>query len=83
MPLVDGSVCHQSTVSEVLKRLGLEKHSHIFEKNEINYKAFKLLEESDLRDLELPIGARAILRDEIKRIKNDETIRKCKLMSDI
>ena len=78
MRLVDEVPCHKLSVSKVLKKLGLGKHSHTFEKNEINYDAFKQLEETDLRDLDIPIGARAIIRGEIKRIKNEETISKNK-----
>ena len=81
-PLVDEILCQKSTVAEVLKKLGLEKHAHKFEENEINYDAFKELEENDLRDLEIPIGPRARIRAEIKRIQKQETISKRISISD-
>ena len=60
------------TVSELLKRLGIEKYAHIFEENAIDYDALIALTESDLQKLNIPIGVLAKLRKEIARINNEE-----------
>ena len=60
------------TVSQVLEKMGLEEHAQLFEENAIDYDAFMALQESDLCDLNIPIGIRAKIRKEIEGNKHEE-----------
>ena len=55
----------------------------MFEENDINYGAFIALEESDLRDLNVSVGDRAIMRKEIKTINIEENTGNNELILDI
>ena len=57
----------------VLERLDLEKYREVFEKHEINYDAFKLLKEENLNQLNIPVGPKVIILNEIERIKRQKS----------
>ena len=56
----------------ILRRLGLDKFIKLFQDNYIDYDAFLGLTDNDLASLDLPIGVRSKIRQEISRIKTTE-----------
>ena len=60
---------NEKSVQKVLENIGLQKYSHMFEENCIDYDTFLKLRENDLRELNLIFGHRIKIRDEIDRLK--------------
>ena len=65
----------------ILHRLALDKFIKVFQDNYIDFDAFQGLTESDMTNLELPIGARSKIRQEISRMKATEVAGRCKFMN--
>jgi len=61
-------------VQGVLSKLRLSHLSSVFEQNNIDLEAFKLLEEQDLQDLNLSIGDKVKIRREIRRLNSSNYI---------
>ena len=59
-------------VDAILIRLGLDQFRKVFRDNYIDLEAFKELNDSDMADLKLPIGAKSKIRREISRIQSEE-----------
>ena len=60
-------------VSEWLENLGLGKYAEVFAEHEIDFLALPRLNEEDLRELGLPLGARRNLQAAIEKLSEDET----------
>ena len=67
---IDSGKCR---VVKILKKHKLDKYLHIFEENEIEYDDFIRLSDDNLRELNIPMGARMKIRDEIESIKEGGT----------
>eukprot|EP01089_Gocevia_fonbrunei_P021989 TRINITY_DN871_c0_g1_i1.p1 TRINITY_DN871_c0_g1~~TRINITY_DN871_c0_g1_i1.p1 ORF type:complete len:420 (-),score=97.75 TRINITY_DN871_c0_g1_i1:485-1702(-) len=58
-------------MKKILEKLNLENYFDMFVKQEIDYEAFLLLEEADLKEMDIPIGPRKKIAKEINIIRND------------
>ena len=55
-------------VVEVLKKIDCDKYCGKFEENEIDYRAFLLIDKDTLDEMKIPIGPRLKILDEVKRL---------------
>ena len=55
-------------VKKVLERLGLEKYIRHFDVAEVDYVAFLSIEDADLREMEIPVGPRIKILNEVEQL---------------
>ena len=53
-----------------MKKLGAENYLHVFEENEVAFDDLRLLTNDQLREMNIPIGPRARILNDIQKLKS-------------
>ena len=70
-----------SKIYYLLVQLGLQKFASVFGDHSIkNYQTFLALTEANLREINIPVGARIKILKAIKRLKNNPTTKGTQIM---